>query len=132
MKRLTGKDFRKKRAPKTEDVQVPEWDGFITVQEMTAAQRDEFDEFVLKMREQNKVQGLRAVVVSICAIDEDGERIFSDLDVPDLQKQSSKVIGRIADAALKLSGMSNEDVEEQVKNSETVPASDTSSDSVEN
>jgi hypothetical protein len=129
MNRLTKKDFLKKRTPKTEDVNVPEWGGVVTVQEMTAAQRDEFDEFVLATREEGKMKGLRAVVVSICAVDEEGKRLFTNLDVPDLQKQSSKVIGRIADAAMKLSGLSEDDVEEIAKNSEAVTEDGTNSDS---
>ena len=131
MNRLSKRDFLKSRAPKTRDVEIPEWGGTVTVQEMTAEQRDEFDEYVISMREENKVKGLRAVVVSICTVDEYGKRIFTDLDIPDLQKKSATIIGRISDEAMKLSGLSEEDVEERVKNSETGPASDSSSSSAE-
>jgi hypothetical protein len=131
MERLTKKDFLRPRTPRTKEVPVEEWGGMVTVQEMTAEQRDEFDEYVIGMREENKVKGLRAVVVSICVVDEEGKRVFNDLDIPDLNKKSATIIGRIADAAMQLSGLSEEDVEERVKNSETGPASDSNSNSVE-
>jgi hypothetical protein len=131
MQRLSGQDFRKVRKPKTIDVEIPEWGGFVTVQEMSAAQRDEFDEFVLTMRESNKVQGLRTKVVSICVVDEEGKRVFTELDVPDLQKQSAKVIGKVADAAMKLSGLSDEDVEDMAKNLPAAQDGGSSSDSAE-
>ena len=132
MNRLSKRDFLKSRSLRTVDVPVPEWHGVVTVREMSADERDEFDEYVIGMREESKVKGLRAVVVSICAVDEHGKRLFTNLDIPDLQKQSATIIGRIADEAMKLSGLSEDDVEERVKNLETDPASDSSSNSVEN
>lgn len=65
-------------------------------------------------------------------VDENGEPIFNDLDAPDLLKQSGIIIDRIAQVGLKLSGLAGDSVEEEIKNSETVPQEDSHSDSVEN
>ena len=132
MKKLTKKDFLKERELKTEIVPIPEWNGEIIVREMTGTERDEFDEFVLNSQAEGKVKALRSVVVSICCVDEEGKRMFTNLDVPDLQKISSKITMKISDVALKLSGMAADDVEDREKNLKAGRAKGSSSGSVGN
>ena len=132
MKRLDPRDFRKPRTLASEDVEIEDWGGFVTVREMSGAERDEFDEFVLKSREEGKVSGVRAVIVSICCVDGNGKRMFTNLDIPDLQKQSARIITQISDVGMRLSGLSADEVEDRSGNSESGPESDSSSDSADN
>jgi hypothetical protein len=114
-----------------ESVEVPEWGGKVWVQEMTAEQRDAFDDWILRSGEESDKSSLRARVVSLCAVDEDGKRLFSDLDIPDLKRMSSKAIGRVARKAFDLSGFSEGVVADMEKNSEAVLSDDSTSDSAE-
>jgi hypothetical protein len=110
-------------------VDVPELGGSIWVQEMSAEQRDRFDDWIL--REGKDPSELRARIVSLCSVDENGKRLFTDLDIPDLKTLPSKAIGRISSQAFRMSGLSEEAVAGIEKNSEAVPNDDSSSDSAE-
>ncbi len=112
-------------------VAVPEWGGFVWVQEMDAASRDRFDAWVVK-RAGNEVGGMRLRVLIATVVNEDGTPMFSDLDIPDLMKKSSRATSRLSDVGMKLSGMNEEAKVETVKNSEPAPSDDSSSNSVEN
>lgn len=138
MATLTKTDILKQTALKREVVQIPEWGGEVIVQEMTALQRDQFEEWVLKKGEAHKEspKGTRVAIVINTTVDEDGNQLFSDLDAPDLNKKPAKIIDRIASVGLRLSGMEDavdeSPLEEEIKNSEAAQSGDSSSDSVEN
>jgi hypothetical protein len=134
MATLTKIDILKPRPLKTEIVPVPEWGGEVIVQEMTAAQRDEFETFALMKREakDESPKGIRVSIIINTVVDENGKPLFTDLDAPDLAKKPGTIIDRIASVGLRLSGMTEAVVEEQSKNSETVPVESSSSDSVVN
>lgn len=128
---LTKKDLLKKAGDlKTEAVEVPEWDGVVMVKEMTAAQRDEFDDWILKSGDNRA--SFRAKVVAMCAVDEEGKPLFSPLDIPDLSKTSSKALGRISKKIFEISGFSQESVAVIEKNSEPVQSEDSNLDSAKN
>ena len=111
-------------------VAVPEWGGSVWVQEMDAAARDRFDAWVVK-RAGNEVGGMRLRVLIATVVNEDGTPMFSDLDIPDLMKKSSRATSRLSDVGMKLSGMNEEAKVETVKNSEPAPSDDSFSNSVE-
>lgn len=129
---LTKKDFLKSRPLKTEIVPIPEWDGEVIVQEMTANQRDAFEEWVLQKGDKDSPKGTRVAIIINTVVDEEGKQIFSDLDAPDLGKKPAEIIDRIASAGLRLSGMSEATIEEGIKNSEAAQSGDSFLDSVEN
>jgi hypothetical protein len=102
----------------TQEMEIPEWGGTIVVREMTMA---EVDEFGLSSAQADgrldtrKMRGIRARVVSWCVVDEEGKPLFRKSDVDELLKKSNRVVDRIFDAILALSGMSPD--EEGVDNS---------------
>lgn len=112
-----AKDYR------TVDVKVNEWrpegvteDAYVKVRPMTAGQRARYESAMVELHQTNKnfdkigEYGLK--VVAWCVVDEEGKRIFNDADVKQLEQKSSAPILRIRDAALKLSGMGSEAVDE--------------------
>lgn len=68
---------------------------------------------------------LRCRMLQVCAVDADGELLFSEDDIPQLAETQCGMIARAAGKVMELCGMTDDDVEEEVKNSET-PDSDSS------
>lgn len=118
----------------TEPVDVPEWGGTVLVRTLTGIERDKFELSVAgesdgskKTRQQN-LANLRARLVVQCAVDEKGVRLFADGDADKLGKKSSRALGKVFDAASKLNGLSDEDVEKLAGNSEAAPSGSSTSD----
>ncbi len=131
MKLLTKEKIFKAKDRPTEDVPVPEWGGTVRVRTLSGSERDAFEESIVETRKGErkvKMQNARAKLVALACIDKDGQLLFSANDVRELGQKSSKALDRVFIAASKLSGISDDDVEELVKNSETGPADGPTSD----
>jgi len=103
-----------------EDVEVPEWGGVVRVRGLTGAERDAFEESIMDQRGKKfrvLLQNLRAKLVALSIVDEAGKRLFSEGDVGKLGTKSAAALQRVFEAAQRLSGISDEDVDELVKNS---------------
>jgi len=102
-----------------ETVDVPEWGGQVLVRGLTGTQRDAFEG---EMAERNgkklsmNIRNIRARLVSRTLIDEDGDLLFGPADVDALGEKSAAALDRVFDVALRLSGMSPDDVEEMAAN----------------
>ena len=115
----------------TEDVDVPEWGGVVRVRGLTASQRDAFEAASLQGKGKNtsvNLHNLRARLVALCIVDEDGNQLFAERDVHVLGQKSAAAIDRIYDTATRLSGIGENDVEELTKNSESDQSGDSTSD----
>ena len=100
-------------------VEVPEWGGALYVRSLTGAERDAFEAtwFAGEGRGRTvNMANLRARLVVLCAVDEDGIRLFADDDAEALGAKSAQALDRLFDAAQKLNGFSEADVEELAKN----------------
>jgi len=108
----------------TEEVEIPEWNNKkVLVRGMTGAQRDAYEDASLTMPDKKKqtrafiYKNARARLVAWSVVDENGKRVFSDADIPRLSDKSAAALQRIFNVAMRLSGISEEDIEELVKNS---------------
>jgi len=104
----------------SEVVPVPEWGGEVRVRGLTGAERDRYEASLIEIqgkRRQLKLHNVRARLVSLAAVDEEGRRLFDDRDVEALGKKSAAALERVASAAQRLSGLTDADVEELAKNS---------------
>jgi hypothetical protein len=104
---------------KTEQVAVPEWGGTVLVRGMTGAERDEYEATLVVGKGKNRdvnMRNARAKLVVRCLVDADGKRLFGDADVAALGKKSATALERVFDVARRLSGMSDEDLEELMGN----------------
>jgi len=116
---LTRDDILQISDIKVEEVHVPEWGGYVYVRTLTAAERDQFEQDIVEIKGKKVVtkDNVRAKLVARAVCNpETKERIFTDQDIDALSKKSSAALGRIYNVASKLSGLSEEDVEELAKN----------------
>lgn len=116
---LTRAEILKVTDLQTDVVSIPEWGGDVLVRGLTGKERDQFESSIVEMK--GKVQSVnlanvRAKLVSLCVVGEDGERLFGDSDAEELGKKSARALQRIFEVAQKLSGLSGEDIEELTKN----------------
>lgn len=107
----------------TKDVPVPEWGGEVRLRSLTGAERDQYEADSIKTgkggRREHNLSNLRARLIALCAIDDNGNPLFTRGDVMRLGQKSALALERLFDEATKLNGMSDEDVEELAGNSES-------------
>ena len=118
---LTKEEFLKKRPVRFEDVEIPEWEAKVRVKELMSSARDKWEQSNLEDKGKGqmklRLQNARARLVAASVVDpESGELIFSDEDVLAIGGQSAAVIDRIYDVAARLSGITENDLDEITKN----------------
>lgn len=116
---LTKEDILNANDLPTETVLVPEWGGEVKIRCFTGEERDELENALLKEKQGDGVNIVnhraRVVALAICQPDS-SENMFSFDDVKALAKKSSIALSRVYKAAIKLSKMRKEDIEEEAKN----------------
>lgn len=107
-----------------EDVNVPEWGegASVRVRTMSGA---ESDTFLSGQRERYgpkgeilDIRGFKTALLVHCLVDETGTLLFGVADAGALNEKASGVIDRLAKVAMRLNGLSPDDVEDVRKNSE--------------
>ena len=104
-----------------EDVSVPEWGGAVRVKSLTGSERDGLEASMIEGKGKNanvNLANLRAKLVARSIVDESGDRIFEDADIAALGRKSASALNRVYEVAQRLSGITQEDVDELTKNSE--------------
>lgn len=101
--------------------EVTEWGVTFDLCTLGGEDRDAFEASMSDGKRRN-VANLRARLVSLCARNKEGARIFKPDLVAKLGKKSSKKLDRLFEICLDLNGMNKKDVEEAEKNSERTPA----------
>lgn len=100
-------------------VTVPEWGGEVYVRALTGAERDAFEQSIVEQKGKStkmNLQNMRAKLVALTVVDEEGKRVFSDADAKLLGQKSALALNRVFEVAQKLSGLTPEDVDELTKN----------------
>lgn len=113
----------------TKDVEVPEWGGSVRVRALTGTERDAFEQETVKRKGKDvetNLRNIRARLVVLAVVDDTGARMFGYKDIEALGNKSAKALDRLFSVAMELSGISDADVDELAKNSE----SDQSDDSI--
>ncbi len=93
-------------ALKSEEVEVP--GGSVIVRELTAGERDKFEEQHLKAKRAN----FRARLTAWSVRDEAGARTFADSDISALTGLAASLLDPIAEAATRVNALSSKEVEE--------------------
>ena len=111
----------------TEDVDVPEWGGTVRVRGMSGVERDKFESGLIQQpaangrrrkpqeQQQTNMDNVRAKLCAWCCVDEQGGRLFAESDVQALGGKSAAALARIFDVATRLSGITDEDVDEMAQ-----------------
>lgn len=97
-----------------ETVSVPEWGGEVIVQAMSGTVRDEYEDTVYTGDERD-LDNIRAKLCVFSIVDEEGERVFSVLDIEKLSEKNGAALDRVFDVACKLSGIGKQEVAELKK-----------------
>jgi hypothetical protein len=103
----------------TEEVKVPEWGGSVLVKGMTGAERDKFEASNMEgkgKKQKFNLENLRAKLVAKSVVDEKGDHLFQESDIPALGKKSASALERVFSVAMRINGISADDVEELTKN----------------
>lgn len=106
----------------TERVPMPELgDGAVAiVRGMSGTDRDSYEAGLVVQRGKRSsvnLQDIRAKLVVRCLINEDGSRVFADEDYAEAGRMRADLLDRLYKVAQRLSGVSDEDVEELGKSS---------------
>jgi hypothetical protein len=121
-----------------EDVPVPEWSppgqvGHVRLRGLMGNERDEFEAKSLKKvkggQREVEIKNLRARLIAACAISEDGSPLFTAGDVMRLSQKSAVPLERLFKVAQRLSGLSDDDVEELVEDFDDAQSGPSTSDS---
>lgn len=109
-----------------ETLEIPELGGSVIIKGMSGSDRDAWEKSLIvgrgKRRDVN-TENVRAKLAVRCLVNDAGERLFSDGEAVLLGQLSASILNRIYETAQKLSGVSDEDVDELKKASETVVGS---------
>ena len=99
---------------RSELVPCPELGGDIRIREMTGAEREEWESlYTGGMAERHHI---RAATVCLTAVDDEGKRLFRDDQITEIAELPARVLIRLADVAIRLSGLTPDAVEEAEKN----------------
>lgn len=100
------------------DVEVPEWGGTVRLKALTGTERDAYEASVVQMKGDRKVfklDNVRARLVAMSLVDENGGRLYTDKEADQLGLKSGRVLDRLFDVARSLSGLTEDDIEELVE-----------------
>lgn len=105
---------------KTEVVPVPEWGGEVMIRTLSAAERDDFEKTLSKTRNgkvERNLENFRARLAALVMIDPDTGVLLvkNEKQARMLGQKSVAALERIVNAATRLNGMSEDDVEEMTK-----------------
>ena len=104
---------------KTKEIFIPEWGGKVCVRSLTGAERDRFEAETMEKRGdgyQANFENLRARLIALSVVDEDGKHLFMAGDVKKLGEKNSAALNRIFEVSRRLSGLTGQDVEDLAKN----------------
>ena len=105
---------------KKELVKVPEWDGEVYVRCMTGTERDAFEAEAYTIKGKNvemNRENFRARLLVRVLVDDKNERLFADVDMAALGAKSAKTLDKLFAVAMRINGLSRDDVEDLTKNS---------------
>lgn len=118
-----------------EKVYVEQWKMDVWIRSITSAERDDYEASLIQssgrgrnMQVTPNLSNAKAKLVARALVDGDGKRIFTDAEAVKLGGKSARAISDLYAIAQRLSGLSDDDVEELVKNSESGQDEDSPSD----
>lgn len=123
MRMLTKTDFSTRKDLRKGRVEIPEWDGFVYVSEMSADARDEYEQYVIAESEKKKSEKaayihIRAALAAASITDDKGKRLFTFADCAALGEKSGQILDRIFNTANRLNKIYGQESEDVAKNSQ--------------
>lgn len=117
MTSLTREQILQAQDIQTVPVEVPEWGGVVYVKTLTALERSTLEKELVEMRANGspgriRLEKLRGALVALASCDENGQRLFSEKDIPAIEQKSAAAVDRIVEAAQKAAAMNAGDIDE--------------------
>jgi hypothetical protein len=117
---------------KHEDVPCPEWGGEVRIRNLSGSGRDSYEASIVQAGGSGDrkvdLRNARVKLIVRCAVNEDGSKMFTAEDINRLGRKNAAPIDRLFDAARRLSGMAEGDVERMVENLNDDPNDEATSD----
>ena len=135
MKLLNFDDILARQDKEFEDVEIPEWGGTVRIAAMSGTDRDRWELSMMQADDKSE-RGFRmnfdaysrVRLVALCLVDDNFERVFvTDEQVKALGQKSGAVMDRLYGIAQRVNGLSDDDIEDLEKNSETARNGDSGS-----
>lgn len=104
------------------EFEIPELGGSVFIRGMTVVERSKFErQFRTRKGDTNerKMSEIRQRMLIACVCNSDGQQLLNEADVEAIGKQRADIVERLVNAAQIACGMSTDDMEDLVKNSET-------------
>jgi hypothetical protein len=108
------------------EFKIPELGGSVWIKGMTVTERSKFErQFRTRKGDTNerKMNEIRQRMLVACVCNADGQQLLTDADIEAIGKQRADIVERLVNAAQIACGMSTDDMEDIVKNSETIDES---------
>lgn len=128
---LSKADIMKAQDIVCREIEVPEWGGAVLMRSMSGKERADFEAAVQSRRKGNNqfdMVLLREMLIAVVLVNSDGERLFTDGEITELGKKSSKVIERLFEEAQDMNGIGAEAVKELEENLDGGPSDKDGSD----
>ncbi len=119
---LSREDIERNSQLKTLIVDVPEWGGSVMIRELTGEQRDKYETSLTapeisqvkdKKTQRLTLHNVRARLVAMCLIDAEKQTpMYSEREIGLLGNKSAAALDRLFEACQKLSGITDQDMEE--------------------
>jgi len=120
MSTLTREQILNAEDLETREVNVPEWGGKVMLKTMTGAERDAWESRIPLQTADKKIdiKEMKACLLVLCIRDpKTSAFLFTEKDVPELNKKNSSVLDRLWQIASEMNGIGNKELEEIRKNS---------------
>lgn len=116
----------------TEDVPVPEWGGEVRVRMLTGEERDAYEASMVELKKDGSAKAnrdnVRARLLILCIVNEQGEQMFNRADIKLLGRKSAKALERVIEKVNELNGITEKDIEELAEGFDSAPSEDSTSD----
>jgi hypothetical protein len=121
------------------EVPVPEWapagdpdpeSWVLRLRGLTGSERDRFEASINQQRggkQRQNTENFRARLIVMCAVNEDGQRLFSRADLKRLGEKSSKALDRVFTKCSEMNGFTDNDVESLTEGFDDGPSEDSTS-----
>jgi hypothetical protein len=107
------------RKPILQEVQIPQWGGFVYIRPLTVAEQTKLAELGTKHEKANtaaRVKNITLQVIKWSVTDADGAALFDDADLDRLLQSDASAIMSLQDAIIRYSGLTEESRRELEKN----------------
>lgn len=116
----------------TEDVPVPEWGGEVRIRMLTGEERDAYEASMVELKKDGSAkanrENVRARLLILCIVNEQGEQMFNRADIKLLGRKSAKALERVINKVNEMNGISEKDIEELAEGFDSAPSEDSTSD----